>query len=223
MCGRFVRSSPLSSIVEIFNVESPPPEVSASYNIAPTQEILIINNRGKRELVKCRWGFLPPWVKDLSEGSMINARAETIDEKPSFKAAFKKQRCLIISDGFYEWKKVNRKKVPHFIRLRSGKPFGFAGLYNHWTSPNGEKICTCTIITTEANDLIAPIHDRMPVIVPQNKVDMWLDPGFQDLEALKEILRPYPSDEMEMFPVSSKVNPAKFDSATNVVPLDSMP
>lgn len=220
MCGRFVRSSPISSIIEIFNVESPPPEVSASYNIAPTQDILIINNRGKRELVKCRWGFLPPWVKDLSERSVINARAETIDEKPSFKSAFKKQRCLIIADGFYEWKKENRKKIPHFIRLRSGKPFGFAGLYNQWTSPTGEKICTCVIITTDANDLISHVHDRMPVIVPQDKVDIWLDPDFQNFETLKEIFRPYPSEELEMFPVSSKVNSANVDSTVNTLPAD---
>lgn len=221
MCGRFVRSSPISLIVEIFNVVSTMSGVSASYNVAPSQEILIINDKGKRELVKCRWGFLPPWVKDLSEGSrMINARAETLDEKSSFKAAFKKQRCLIIADGFYEWKKEKRKKVPYYIRLKSAKPFGFAGLYNQWTSPDGEKICSCTIITTEANDLVATIHDRMPAIVPRDKVDMWLDPGFQDSEMLRGILRPYPSEEIEMYPVSSKINSVKMDSATNIMPID---
>jgi len=223
MCGRFTRSSSVSTIVEIFDVDSPPPEVSASYNIAPTQEILIVNEKGQRELIKCRWGFLPSWMKELSEGSMINARGETIDEKPSFKAAFKKSRCLIIADGFYEWMKEKAKKIPYYIRLKSGKPFGFAGLYNHWAAPDGQKICSCTIITTEANDLVASIHDRMPVIVPPNKIDMWLDPDFQDLTALKAILTPYPSDELEMFPVSRKVNSAKFDSAANIVPLDSQP
>jgi putative SOS response-associated peptidase YedK len=221
MCGRFVRSSPISLIVEIFKVGSTMSGASASYNVAPSQEILIINDKGKRELVKCRWGFLPPWVKDLSEGSrMINARAETLDEKSSFKAAFKKQRCLIIADGFYEWKKEKRKKVPYYIRLKSPGPFGFAGLYNQWTSPDGEKICSCTIITTAANDLVATIHDRMPAIVPRDKVDMWLDPGFQDSEMLKRILRPYPSEEIEMYPVSSKINSVKMDSATNITPID---
>jgi putative SOS response-associated peptidase YedK len=221
MCGRFVRNSPISLIVEIFNVGSTMSGASASYNVAPSQEILIINDKGKRELVKCRWGFLPPWVKDLSEGSrMINARAETLDEKSSFKAAFKKQRCLIIADGFYEWKKEKRKKVPYYIRLKSAEPFGFAGLYNQWTSPDGEKICSCTIITSEANDLVATIHDRMPAIVPHEKVDMWLDPGFQDSEMLKRILRPYPSEEIEMYPVSSKINSVKMDSATNIMPID---
>ena len=221
MCGRFVRSSPIALIGEIFNIRSMSTMSGAppSYNIAPSQEILIINDRGERELLHCRWGFLPPWVKDLSEGNrMINARAETIDEKPSFKAAFKKQRCLIIADGFYEWSKKKQKKVPHYIRLKSGKPFGFAGLYNQWTSPEGDKICSCTIITTEANDLVQTIHDRMPVIVPRDKVDMWLDPSFQDAKALKEILRSYPSEEMEMYQVSSNVNSVQFNSATNITP-----
>ena len=223
MCGRFVRSSPISLIVEIFDIRSMSTisGAPASYNVAPSQEILIINDRGARELLRCRWGFLPPWLKDLSEGSkMINARAETLDEKPSFKAAFKKQRCLIIADGFYEWKKEKQKKVPHYIRLKSGKPFGFAGLYNQWTSPEGDKICSCTIITTESNELVAHIHDRMPVIVPDNEIGRWLDPNYQDVEALKEILRPYPSEEMEMYPVSRRVNSVQVDTATNILPKD---
>ena len=221
MCGRFVRSSPISLIVEMFHVGSVISGASPSYNVAPSQEILIINDRGQRELVHCRWGLLPPWIKDISEGNrLINARAETVDEKPSFKAAFKKQRCLIIADGFYEWSKKKQQKVPYYLRLKSGRPFGFAGIYAPWTSPEGSRLCSCAIITTEANDLVASIHDRMPVIVPQEKVDIWLDPGFQDEKALKDLLAPYPSEEMEMYRVSGRVNSPGVDSADNITPHD---
>jgi putative SOS response-associated peptidase YedK len=219
MCGRFVRSSPISLIVEIFHVGSVISSSSPSYNVAPSQEILIINDKGRRELVNCRWGFLPPWIRDINEGNrLINARAETVDEKPSFKAAFKKQRCLIIADGFYEWSKKQQKKVPYYLRLKSGKPFGFAGLYSQWTSPEGAKICSCAIITTEANDLVASIHDRMPVILPEEKVDIWLDPGCHNEEVLKDLLVPYPSEGMEMYRVSRRVNSPGFDSAENITP-----
>ena len=221
MCGRFVRSSPVSTIIEVFHIAPASFELSSSYNIAPSQDILIINNTGKRELIKCRWGFLPPWIKDLSEGSpMINARAETIDEKPSFKEAFKKQRCLIIADGFYEWAREKPKKIPYYIRLKSGKPMGFAGLYQYSSYPAGNKICGCAIITTEANDLVAAIHNRMPVIVLEEKVDMWLDPEFKDYEVLKGMLCPYPSEEMEMYRVSNIVNSPKFDSGSNILPVE---
>ena len=220
MCGRFVRSSPVSTIIEIFHVSPASFELSSSYNIAPSQDILIINDTGKRELIKCRWGFLPPWIKDLSEGSpMINARAETINEKPSFKEAFMKHRCLIIADGFYEWERAKQKKIPYYIRLKSHKPMGFAGVYQYSSYSDGNKICGCAIITTESNDLVASIHNRMPVIVPEEKLDMWLDPLFQDYNALKDILLPYPAEEMEMFKVSTMVNSPKFDSATNIFPI----
>jgi len=221
MCGRFVRSSPLTTIIEIFHASPASVELSPSYNIAPSQDIIIINETGKRELVRCRWGFLPPWIKDLSEGSpMINARAETLDEKPSFKDAFKKQRCLIIADGFYEWKRDSKKKIPYYIRLKSGKPFAFAGLYHYSALPDGKRICGCAIITTESNDLVAAIHNRMPVIVPEVKVDMWLDPVSEDYKVLKSILCPYPPDEMEMFRVSDVVNSPKFDSDRNILPME---
>jgi putative SOS response-associated peptidase YedK len=219
MCGRFVRSSPIESIVRTFNVAVTSAVLAESYNIAPTQEILIINERGKRELGRCRWGLAPSRGGELSAGSgMINARAETLDQKPSFKELFRKQRCLIVADGFYEWKKEKGRKSPYYIRLKSRRPCGFAGLYNRWTSPEGESICTSTIITTEANELVAPVHDRMPAIVPENKVDMWLDPGFQNILALKELLKAYPADEMEMFRVSDKVNSPKIDVTANIVP-----
>ncbi len=219
MCGRFVRNSPVSSVVEIFHASPASFELTKSYNIAPSQDIIIINDTGKRELIKCCWGFLPSWIKDLSEGSpVINARAETIDQRPYFKEAFKKQRCLVIADGFYEWKREKQKKIPFYIRLKSGRPMGFAGLYHYSSSTDGEKICGCAIITTESNDLVSSIHNRMPVIVPEQKMDIWLDPGCQDYEALKAILCPYPSEEMDMYRVSTVVNSPKFDSDENILP-----
>lgn len=221
MCGRFVRSSPVTTIIEIFHASPASFELASSYNIAPSQDIIIINDTGKRELIKCRWGFLPPWIKDLSEGTpVINARAETIDEKPYFKQAFKKQRCLIIADGFYEWKRESKKKIPFYIRLKSGKPFGIAGLYHYSALPDGNKICGCAIIATKSNDMVAAIHDRMPVIVPEGKVDKWLDPASKDYKALKDILCPYPSEEMEMYRVSDNVNSPKFDSDKNILPME---
>ena len=220
MCGRFVRSSPVSTIIEVFHVAPASFELSQSYNVAPSQDIVIINDTGKRELVKCRWGFLPPWIKDLAEGSpVINARADTIDERPYFQEAFKKQRCLVIADGFYEWERVKQRKIPYYIRLKSGKPMGFAGLYQY-SSYAGNKICGCAIITTESNDLVAAIHNRMPVIVSEEKIDIWLDPEFKDYEALKGILCAYPAEAMEMYRVSNMVNSPKFDSDENILPTE---
>jgi len=220
MCGRFVRSSSLKDVADYFNVDQPSFDIDPSYNVAPTQEIIIINNRGVKQIVKCHWGFVPSWAKDLSVGNdMINARAETAAEKRSFKAAFRKQRCLIIANGFYEWQKDKKRKVPVYISLKSGKPFGFAGLYNVWVSPEGKKICTCTIITTEANDLLSTIHDRMPVIIPRDKEDLWLDPSTEDIDVLLGLLRAYPSEGMEMRTVSDRVNSPRVNSPDNVRPV----
>jgi len=220
MCGRFVRSSSIREIADYFNVGAPSFESEPSYNVAPTQDIIVINNRGVKQLVKCHWGFIPPWAKDLSIGyKMINARVETVTDKQSFKAAFKKHRCLVIANGFYEWQKDKKRKIPVYIHLKSGNPFGFAGLYNVWTSPEGEKICTCTILTTESNEIISAIHDRMPVIVPRDKEDMWLDPEIEDVELLKGFLRPFPSEEMILTRVSDRVNSPRYNSPENIKPL----
>jgi len=220
MCGRFVRSSSIREIADYFNVVRPSFDFEPSYNVAPTQDIIIINNRGVKQLVKCHWGFIPAWAKDISIGyKMINARVETVTEKQSFKAAFKKHRCLVIANGFYEWQKDKKRKIPVYIHLKSGNPFGFAGLYNVWTSPEGEKICTCTILTTESNELISDIHDRMPVIVPRDKEDIWLDPKTEDVELLKGFLRPFPSEEMVLTRVSDRVNSPRYNSPENIKPL----
>lgn len=203
-----------------FRVKKSLDELSPSYNIAPTQDILIINHEGEKQLISCNWGFIPSWAKDPSIGhKTINARAETVAEKPMFRSAFKKHRCLVIADGFYEWEKTEKKKVPFYIRLRTGKPFGFGGLYSHWTSPEGKTVCTCTIITTTANELIVSIHDRMPVIIPKDSEDLWLDPEEQDTEKLLGLLKPYPAELMKMYEVSTKVNIPAFQSHEAITPV----
>lgn len=220
MCGRFVRSITIEKIRTEFRVKKVLDELPPSYNIAPSQDILIINQEGEKQLIACTWGLIPSWAKNPSIGhKTINARAETVAEKPMFKHAFKKHRCLIIADGFYEWEKIEKKKVPFFIRLKTGRPFGLGGLYSHWTSPEGKSICTCTIITTTANELIASIHDRMPVIIPKNSEDLWLDPEEQDPEALFGPLKPYPAELMEMYEVSTKVNIPAFQSHEAIRPV----
>lgn len=219
MCGRFVRCSSIKEIAEHFNVGIPQFEAEPSYNVAPSQDIIIINNSGAKQLVKCHWGFIPSWAKDPSVGyKMINARVETVNEKQSFKAAFKKQRCLVIANGFYEWQKEKKRKVPFYIQLKSGEPLGFAGLYNVWDCPAGEKMCTCTILTTESNEIISAIHDRMPVIVPRDMEDIWLDPEVEDVELLKGFLIPFPSEEMVLTRVSDRVNSPRYNSPENIKP-----
>lgn len=220
MCGRFERSSPLEVLKAEFRVAQSAADLPPRYNIAPSQEILILNDEGRRQFVTCRWGFLPSWARDPSIGSrMINARAETVATKPAFRSAFKKRRCLVVADGFYEWQKRGNKKIPVYIHLKSARPFGLAGLYGAWVSAAGEKICTCTIITTSANDLIAPVHDRMPAIISKEQEDAWLDPGLSDEMLLLDMLRPYPSEEMELYEVSAKINSPRYDSPDAVKPL----
>ena len=219
MCGRFVRSSSSGRSANHFDVQQPSFEIEPSYNIAPSHNILIIRNPGARQLANCRWGFMPSWAKDLSMGyKMINARVETITEKPSFRTAFRKHRCLVIANGFYEWQKDMKRKIPAYIRLKSGALFGFAGLYNTWNSPEGEEICTCTILTTESNELLSAIHDRMPVIVPHDKEDIWIAPDVEDVQLLKSFFSPFPSEEMVLARVSDRVNSPTYDSPENIKP-----
>ncbi len=154
-----------------------------------------------------RWGLIPLWAKDMSIGSrMINARAETIAEKPSFRNALRRRRCLVLADGFYEWQRVGKSKKPMRIVMRSGEPFAFAGLWETWRDPEGTVIPSCTIITTTPNELLKPIHNRMPVILPRDIEDFWLDESVDDPAALTSVLTPYPDDEMEVYEVSSLVN-----------------
>jgi putative SOS response-associated peptidase YedK len=221
MCGRFVRYTPIFQAVKRFKAQEVYPfEPEPSYNIAPTQEVVIVNTEGVRQMLPCRWGFIPSWSKDVSIGStMINARSETVAEKLTFRTALKKQRCLVIADGFYEWKKEGKRKLPVYIRLKSDETFGLAGLYNIWTSPAGDEVRTCTIITTRANELIQLFHDRMPVIIPEDKEDLWLDQGMEDKEMLQSVLQPYPADLIEAYAVSPKMNTPSHNEPENIEPI----
>jgi putative SOS response-associated peptidase YedK len=200
MCGRFILLTDLSVIVESFHIGEVAAEYKPGVNISPGQQIsAVIRDGAVNKLVEFRWGLIPSWARDPAIGNkMFNARAETVAEKPSFRSAFKKRRCLVIADGFYEWAKRDKKKVPYHFALMSGAPFGFAGLYETWISPENRAVNTCTIITTAANELTLPIHDRMPVIIPKDNETAWIDPDNHNQNELLSILKPYPSDKMTM-------------------------
>lgn len=220
MCGRFVRSSPITSVVSRFGVEMVDIDLPPSYNIAPSQKVLMVRGNGARCLVGATWGLIPSWVKDPGKGEgIINARAETVAVKPSFRQAFLHHRCLIVADGFFEWERRDSKKQPVYIRLTSRELFGFAGLYAYSSSPEGKRVCTCTIITTAPNDLVRPIHDRMPVILSREKEDLWLDPSITREDTLLPLLVPYSSQAMEAYPVSRRMNTPSYNSPETILPL----
>ncbi len=221
MCGRFTLHTSLKQIEQTFNVESADVTLPPSYNIAPTQDVLAVVERdGRNHLEAMRWGLIPFWAKDPRIGNrMINARADRVAESSAFKRPLKSQRCLIVADGFYEWRKVGGKKIPMFIRLKSKEPFGFAGLYETWKAPDGEPVTSCTIITTEANELVAPIHDRMPVIIPKRRQETWLDPKNQDVAKVVALLAPFPAEKLEAYEVSRLVNTPANNSPECIAPL----
>ena len=213
MCGRYALYTDYAAILERFGIEESAigeGEYSPSYNIAPSQKVLaVVNDGAKNRLGYLKWGLVPPWAKDQKIGyKMINARAETAAEKPSFRHAFKKKRCLVIADAFYEWQRTDEGKIPMFVHLKSAKPFAFAGLWETWKSPNGEIVNSCTILTTQANRLMGTIHDRMPVMLTEEGEKRWLDPK-QDPQVLEELLKPFDSEKMEAFEVSAAVNSPK--------------
>jgi len=208
MCGRFILVTDLSVLAESFGIQEIVTEYQPAVNITPGQHIAAVVYHDKKRLVALRWGLIPAWADDPAIGNrMFNARAETVAEKPSFKEAFKKRRCLIPTDGFYEWQKWGKGKRPLCFSLKSGRPFGLAGLYETWISPEKGRIHTCTIITTDANDLIRPIHDRMPVIIPKDKETAWLDLRNSKPDELASLLKPYPSDEMVLSEVDENMFP----------------
>lgn len=221
MCGRFTLYSPLQEIVTRFSIEQAELDFSPRYNIAPSQKVLAIVNDGQRNRMGyLKWGLIPSWSKDPSIGNkMINARAETLVEKPSFRQAYRKKRCLIIADGFYEWKKEKDRKVPMYIQLHNRQPFAFAGLWERWISPEGHEITTCTIVTTEANEFMTPIHHRMPVILKTEQENIWLNRNITDPYLLEHLLQPYPSGEMTAYSVSTLVNTPKNDNASLIDPV----
>lgn len=213
MCGRFDLHLPRELLEEIFGI-SISYEIRRRYNIAPTQEIAAVrtNLDRERQLDFLKWGLIPSWAKDPSIGSrMINARSETVHEKPSFRTALKHRRCVIPANGFYEWEAVEGKKKPFYLKMKDDKPMLFAGLWDHWKPGDGEEILSCAILTTNSNDLITPLHDRMPVLLGISDIDFWLDPALDQPEHLTHLFQPFPSEEMEMYPVSDMVNSPKND------------
>ncbi len=220
MCGRFTLTTNLGAIAKRFGISRFLEEVGPRYNVAPTQSVIVVNDDGTRHLAEMRWGLIPSWAKEAAIGNrMINARAETVATKPAFRMALRKRRCLVVADGFYEWQLLGRRKQPVYIALKSREPFGFAGLWETWTAPDGDEIKTCTMITTEANELLKPIHDRMPVILMREAEGVWLDPTIQDPAVLLPLLTPYPAEEIEWYPVSTRVNNPDYDFLGCIVPL----
>lgn len=221
MCGRFVRKCTIDEVKEEFEIWDIQWAFEPSYNIAPGQDIAgIVTRDGEKHLIKLRWGLIPFWAKDEKIGyRMINARTETLVQKRSFSRSFKTRRCLIIADGFYEWRVEKKIKIPMYIHLQSNKPFGFAGLYDTWKAPDGNRITSCTIITTEPNKIVKPIHNRMPVIIEKDKRSIWLDREIEDPEILMDLLKPYAAKEMRAYEVTRMVNSPKFNSADCIKPV----
>jgi putative SOS response-associated peptidase YedK len=212
MCGRFKLEAKPGRLADHFDLDDVP-EFPPRYNIAPTQPVLAVvqdRKEPKRRLREIRWGLVPSWATDLSIGnSLINARAESILEKPAFKESFRKRRCLIPADGFYEWKRKGGAKQPYNFGKKDDGLFAFAGVWDRWKSPEGKWIESCSILTTDANTLLREVHDRMPVIVAPEQYDLWLDPGVEDSPDLKQIMQPYDAREMRGYPVSKTVNDPK--------------
>ena len=225
MCGRFTLTTNSEVLQEIFDLAIAPPDLAPRFNIAPTQSVaVVVQEDGQRQLDAFRWGLIPFWAKDMRIGNkMINARAETLAQKPSFRNAFKKRRCLILADGFYEWRKSEQGKTPTYIYLADHQPFAFAGLWESWTSPEGEEVRSCTIITTSPNEVMAPIHNRMPVILPPQAMETWLIPSEQDPQILQPLLKPYPPQDMRHHPISKTVNSPRNDGPNLIEPVSSSP
>jgi putative SOS response-associated peptidase YedK len=221
MCGRFTLTVDPAEAQEAFSNYTFPEKFAPRFNIAPTQPVLAIPNDDNFTADFFVWGLIPMWAKNPQISSrLINARAETLSEKPAFRGSLKYKRCLILADGFYEWKTVEgrKSKTPYFIHMKDRKPFAFAGLWDSWNSPDGSLIKSCTIITTDPNDLMALLHNRMPVILHPRDYTKWLDPSPQTPDQLTPYLKPYPADEMDAYPVTTLVNKPANDIPELVVP-----
>lgn len=230
MCGRFTLNQSAAALAQVFHVQEVP-DLAAEHNIAPTRMVATVLQNPeseKREFKQLHWGLIPSWAKDSKMGvKLINARAETVAEKPAFRSAFKHRRCLVLADGFYEWQQQQGKKQPFYFRLQDGQPFAFAGLWERWRclrqpeagTPANEEIISCTILTTAANELLQPIHERMPVILEPQDYDLWLDSQVQTPQILQQLLRPYPAPAMTAYPVSTLVNNSRHNSPQCIIPL----
>lgn len=218
MCGRYSLITEIGQLALRFGFDASGLEQPQRYNIAPTQPVLAVRGGERRLASYMRWGLVPSATRGMSSGPpLINARAETVAERPTFRSALLRRRCLIPADGFYEWQR-NTGRRPVRVTLASGEPFAFAGLWDTWRDPRGEVVESCTIITTEANELLQPIHDRMPVILPEDVEPLWLDSGMQDATALVSLLAPYPSEAMTTYEVSPLVNSAANDGPELIAP-----
>jgi putative SOS response-associated peptidase YedK len=224
MCGRFTLTVDTAELQEAFSGFTFPHPVAPRYNIAPTQPVLVLPNDARNQADFYLWGLIPSWSKDPGMGvRMINARAETLAEKPSFRGPYRYKRCLIPVSGFYEWKKEASQniKTPYYIRLKNQQPFALAGLWDEWLGPDGSQVKSCTIITTAPNPLIARLHDRMPVILKPTQYEDWLSPQPRQPGDLQDLLAPYPADEMEAYPISRMVNNARLDTPELIQPVQA--
>jgi putative SOS response-associated peptidase YedK len=221
MCGRFTRTSNMQHLAELLGLPIPPP-LASRYNIAPSQLVACVRTNSEtteREWVELQWGLVPSWAKEISIGlKLINARGETVAEKPSFRKAFTHRRCLVLADGFYEWKREGTKKQPYYIRMKDHRPFAFAGLWERWEKED-PPIESCSLITIGPNTVMEPIHHRMPVILATTQFAEWLDVSLHETERLNRLLRPFPPEEMEAYPVSLMVNNPRNDHPECVVPI----
>jgi putative SOS response-associated peptidase YedK len=221
MCGRFTLRAPAAAVAKEFGLFDVP-ELSPHFNICPSQSVVIVRQRSEaegRELAFVHWGLIPSWAEDPKIGNrMANARSETAATKPSFRSAFKSRRCLIIADGFYEWQKTDGGKQPYLIGMKDGRPFGMAGLWERWEKGE-EPVESCAILTTGANELMEPIHERMPVILSPKQFDLWLDPKCQDSGKLAGLMQPYQAKDMLAYAVSIRVNNPKNDTADCIEPM----
>lgn len=213
MCGRFTSTAPADVLAEAFGLDAVASDYHPSYNLAPTRPVPVVTGGGARRTLELfQWGLIPSWADRPRPGRLINARAETVATRRAFRDAFRKRRCLVLADGFYEWRRDGRRKIPMYIRDRSGRPFAMAGLWDCWMAPDGELVRTCAIVTTRPNRDVAPIHDRMPAILPADAHDVWLDHDRFDAEALSALLSPCPDGALEAYPVSPLVNSPANDS-----------
>jgi len=214
--------SQVKAIKDRFSVEEILERPKPRYNIAPMQNIAVVVQREKRQLTTMKWGLIPSWAKDTKIGNrLINARAETVTTKPAFRSAFKKRRCLILADSFFEWQKSGAIKIPRLIRLKSGEPFAMAGLYEYWKIESHDFLESCAIVTTQANEFMKPIHNRMPVILKPENEDRWLNPEPQDMKEIGELLQPVSAKLMQEYEVSTYVNSPKNDDFLCVRPIDN--
>jgi putative SOS response-associated peptidase YedK len=239
MCGRYTLTSFDNLQVEL-GLAAPPELAAPRYNIAPGQMVPVVQNRPERTLTAVRWGLVPYWADDPRIGNrMINARSESVTEKPAFRNALSRRRCLVVADGFYEWQRPalpsgsaaghgrstarGETKIPHYIHRRSGAPFGMAGLWERWKAPDGNWLETCTILTCDANALMAPLHARMPLILDRASYDLWLDPAPLPPEALAPLLATPPVGDFEAYPVSTLVNAPQYDDPACIAPAEASP